>query len=97
MLFDITRDNSQVQKVRAYGGNDGPEDVLHALARATDLKWQAKARFLVLVADSPAHGSECNDDPTDLYPSGVNNGYTVKSVMQALQRKEIDLMVCKAR
>lgn len=47
---------SQVKKLQAQGGGDEPEDMMAALSAAAQLQWQAKARFLVLIADSPAHG-----------------------------------------
>jgi len=47
---------SQVKKLTAEGGGDEPEDMMAALSTAAQMDWKAKARFLVLIADSPAHG-----------------------------------------
>lgn len=47
---------SQVKTLNAQGGGDEPEDMMAALSAAGHLDWQAKARFLILIADSPAHG-----------------------------------------
>ena len=89
---------AQLAGVRAFGGGDGPEDVLGALDRAaTQLSWASKARFIVLIADAPAHGRECNDDPGDAYPNGVPGGPSLAQVMDKLkdERRPIDLMLCK--
>lgn len=83
--------------MRSFGGGDGPEDVLGALDRASRLDWRAKARFIVLIADAPAHGGDCNDDPTDRFRGGVPGGPTLKAVMKRLtdEAKPIELMLCK--
>jgi uncharacterized protein YegL len=88
--------STQLGSITAFGGDDGPEDVLGALHQACQLDWQAKARFAVLITDAPAHGSECNDDPDDSYRQGVP-GHTVASCVQQLRQKKIELMMCKAR
>ena len=42
------------------GGGDVPEDCLGGLNAAANLSWQAPTRFLVLIADAPAHGRDCS-------------------------------------
>jgi hypothetical protein len=85
--------------MRSYGGEDGPEDVVAALDRASRLDWRSRARFIVLVADAPAHGRECNDDPADSYPAGVPGGPALAEVMRRLadENRPIELMLCKVR
>jgi hypothetical protein len=85
--------------MRSYGGEDGPEDVVAALDRASRLDWRSRARFIVLVADAPAHGRECNDDPADRYPAGVPGGPALAEVMRRLadENRPIELMLCKVR
>lgn len=89
----------QLSAVKSFGGGDGPEDLLSALGRTAALDWQAKARFAVVVADAPAHGAECNDDPTDRYRQGAPGAPTLRDVMQRLadERKPVELMLCKVR
>eukprot|EP00743_Colponemidia_sp_Colp-15_P013099 GILK01015097.1.p1 GENE.GILK01015097.1~~GILK01015097.1.p1 ORF type:complete len:1309 (+),score=173.68 GILK01015097.1:591-3929(+) len=87
-----------VQSQQATGGADGPEDVLGALnAAASWTDWSGKAKILVLIGDSPAHGRDCTDDPTDRYPNGEPHGLTVPAVMQDLISKDIDLMFCRIK
>ncbi len=69
----------------ATGGGDMPEDVLGALNRAAAWpEWSARAKFIVLIADSPGHGTDLNDDPNDAHQNGVQ-GLTTKAVMTSLQ------------
>jgi uncharacterized protein YegL len=87
-----------VRTLTASGGADGPEDVLPALhAAATGLDWRAKVRFLVLIADAPAHGRDYNNEPDDQYPGGSPSGLTMAGVMKQLRQKGVDLMFCRVR
>ncbi len=56
-----------LKEQEAFGGNDGAEDVLGGLLAATELKWSSKARFLILIADSPGHGVELHGGFDDRY------------------------------
>ena len=56
-----------LQKQEAFGGNDAAEDVLGGLFAATKLNWSSKARFLILIADSPGHGVELHGGFEDRY------------------------------
>ena len=65
-----------------------------ALAAASRLDWKAKAKFLILITDAPAHGRDCNDDPKDKYPGGSpQQGCDVQTIMQQLRRQQVDLML----
>ncbi|CAF1154913.1 unnamed protein product [Rotaria magnacalcarata] len=80
-------------KLKPMGGNDEPEDVLGALDHAMSLNWDARAKFIVLVCDAPAHGRDCNDSDADRFPNGLNN-LKVEDVMKKLTEKNIDLILC---
>jgi len=65
-----------------------------ALQAASHLSWTSKARFLVLIADAPAHGRDCNDLATDSFPAGSPRpGCGVRDVMLALRKQQVDLML----
>eukprot|EP00878_Enallax_costatus_P013375 GHUV01013985.1.p1 GENE.GHUV01013985.1~~GHUV01013985.1.p1 ORF type:complete len:1200 (+),score=534.70 GHUV01013985.1:114-3713(+) len=96
--LQLTEDSKElvrmVKKLEARGGGDEPEDIMAALSIAAQMDWKAKARFLVLIADAPAHGRECNDDPKDAHPHGSPRpGCDVPTVMQELRDKKVDLML----
>jgi Mg-chelatase subunit ChlD/uncharacterized protein YegL len=87
-----------VQSLVAHGGDDGPEDLLGALDIAgTQLQWESKIKFLIVITDAPAHGQECNDDPNDRFRYGLPNLHTMASVMQPISKKKIDLIFCQIK
>jgi len=88
------RFHPQMHGLVATGGGDGPEDIPAALQAVAQLDWRSKARFAVLITDAPAHGADCNDDPHDSFPRGSPRpGCEVATVMAALRKQEVDLMV----
>lgn len=57
------------KKADAYGGGDIPEDIAGAFEHALKQKWESKARYCVLVTDSPCHGNKYHNCE-DSYPKG---------------------------
>ena len=56
--------------------------------------WSGRARFCVLVCDSPGHGSELHDGTiNDSHPRGIG-GLTAESMMKTLREKDIELLMC---
>ncbi|KAJ1469632.1 hypothetical protein T484DRAFT_1918945 [Baffinella frigidus] len=87
-----------INSLVATGGEDGPEDLLGALQTAgTELHWGSRLKFLVVITDSPAHGSECNSDPFDRYKGGDPKDLSMIGVMKTLTDKKIDLMFCRIK
>jgi len=81
--------STHLHSLVARGGIDGPEDLLGALSMVgTQLQWESRIKYLVIMTDAPAHGQECNDDPNDRYRSGDPNGLTMKQVMEPLVQKK---------
>ena len=92
-LNDKEAFKTHLQSLVARGGMDGPEDLLGALNMAgTQLQWESRIKYLVIITDAPAHGRECNDDPNDRYIDGDPKGLTMKEVIEPLGQKKIDLM-----
>lgn len=86
LLFFAAKDIKAVKdficRQKAVGGGDLPEDVLAAMNAVADWDdWNARARFVVLIGDAPAHGKECTDDPSDKYPNGPPHNLTVQQVL----------------
>lgn len=64
-----------------------------ALVAASTLGWSSKVRYLLLLADAPAHGRDCNDDPHDTHPHGSPApGCDVASAMRQLVGKGVELL-----
>eukprot|EP01127_Copromyxa_protea_P008978 TRINITY_DN2080_c0_g1_i4.p1 TRINITY_DN2080_c0_g1~~TRINITY_DN2080_c0_g1_i4.p1 ORF type:complete len:7466 (-),score=1064.85 TRINITY_DN2080_c0_g1_i4:44-22441(-) len=79
--------------LKASGGGDLAEDALGAMYKASNLKWESNARFIIWIADAPAHGADCNGGIQDNH-SG-NPMYTVKQVTKILCEKNIDFVFCR--
>jgi hypothetical protein len=81
--FGEVRDFISLQE--AFGGGDGPEDLLGGLNRVASLNWTAKNRFIVLSADAPCHGSEYSGTNSgDSYPEGNPDGLTADRVFERI-------------
>lgn len=51
-----------LENLSSGGGSDIPDDVLGGLkAAASGMSWKGKARFCILIGDSPGHGRNLND------------------------------------
>eukprot|EP00961_Rhodomonas_salina_P088489 1190052-Rhodomonas_salina.1 len=70
---DIEQLRGVVQRQRASGGGDGPEDICGGLREAQKLSWQARAKHLFLIADAPCHGQKYHT-MADNYPGGDPTG-----------------------
>ncbi|SPQ98611.1 unnamed protein product (mitochondrion) [Plasmodiophora brassicae] len=86
-----------ITQQRAFGGGDGPEDLLGGLDRASTLNWMANHnRFLVLVADAPCHGTDYSGtDSGDSFPAGNPDGLTPESVFDALRHLNLQIIFTK--
>lgn len=75
-VFDFTSDVNRFQghlaSLRAFGGEDPPEDIAGAVQVTNNqLTWCQPTRIALLIADYPCHGKEFHDDLHDDYPSGT--------------------------
>ena len=83
---------NSIQNVNASGGGgDGPEDVAWALERALDKNWKNSARFTILVADYPCHGTKYHTINTDKYPNGVPSRKEISQLVRELAENNISL------
>ena len=77
-IFDFDKNalnfRTFVEKIYAYGGEDGPEDWAGAFNLAKNLSWNNDSiKFIIHIADAPAHGEEwVGDYETDYYPEEGN-------------------------
>lgn len=75
---------SMVENLEAFGGGDGPEDVLGGLAEAVyELSWTGGTKVILHVGDAPPHGRIFTRMP-DNYPEGDPNGLTHDEVLDAM-------------
>lgn len=85
------------ESVKAFGGDDAPEDVFGGLFKALwQLSWKKDGwtRMLFHIADCPCHGREFHSYPVglDFYPNGDPRGsraHTLKSLFDRINGEEI--------
>lgn len=76
----ITQFRSFVEKVRAFGGGDGPEDIVGGFQKALDLSWVSSSRIVMHIADAPCHGKRYHNMHDD-YPSGDPSGIEPENLL----------------
>jgi hypothetical protein len=86
---------SDINDVRAYGGNDCCEDVAGGLKAAVDLNWNnADVKNLFLITDAPPHGSGWHSvTVSDHYP---NNDFDIESSLKRIADKGMNFTIIKA-
>lgn len=91
LTTDFGKARDFIATLGAFGGGDGPEDIPGALEQVLKMNMQAEAKCVVLVADSPCHGSEfhaMSDDAT--YDAQIRASPSIRQQMQTLARKGVD-------
>ena len=82
--------------VKTSGGGDECEDVIGALAKASELTFSFANKVLLFCGDAPCHGARFHDGCGDSYPDGEFEGSRESSeVINVLQQKGIDVTFLK--
>lgn len=92
---DIISLKKFINKVKASGGGDEPEDVAGALDIGLKMSWTASAKYAVLVSDAPCHGVKYHKVSGDSYPNGDPNGLVIEDLIAAYGEKGINLFGVK--
>ena len=73
--IDIDEITKKIDEVKIGGGDDTAEDIAYAFELALNKNWSNnKAKFIVLIPDSPCHGEKYHDpDLMDNYKKGIKN------------------------
>ena len=74
--------NTFLSGLDCYGGGDEPEDVLGALNKALEMKWESNAKYAVLVCDAPCHGKKYHNALYDNFENGDPDGLILEVIMQ---------------
>ena len=95
--FDLAKMKSYISKLKADGGDDGPEDVAGGLYQLLNLSWHPNSDKLAnLVADAPSHGRQYHHHPHhDVYPNGSPAGLTLENLMDQIRGKDISFTCYK--
>ena len=81
--------NSFLSELDCYGGGDEPEDVIGALNKALEMKWESHAKYAVLVCDAPCHGKKYHNVLYDKFENGDPDGYILEDIIQKFYDKGI--------
>lgn len=95
---NIPRVLEDIQHIRAEGGGDEAEDVVHGLIYTQMLPWeiQADVKMVFHIADAPAHGMAFHTaEVSDRFPDGDPEGANPDSVLYELACSGIDYTFIK--
>jgi len=80
---------ARLKRVKAFGGGDGPEDVVGGLLHTAQLDWRSGTRLVIHFGDYPQHGRIYTDLPDD-YPDGNPQGLTCEKFLSQLAAQRVD-------
>ena len=94
--IDFSQNYQQIQNkiknVIADGGEDYPEEIAWAIEKAIEKNWKSDARYSILVADAPCHGTKYHiDEIEDDYPNGVPGRKNIEILINELAAKNVSL------
>ena len=93
---DMNVFKNKLDEITALGGGDDAEDVAGGLHAGLNMTWRSNARYAILIADAPGHGSKYHEkDVEDYYPEGDPNGYVLEELMRDYAKKNINLCLTK--
>jgi len=87
---------NNIKDVIADGGGDGPEEVAWAIEKAIEKNWKSDARYSILVADAPCHGTKYHNSEDD-YPDGVPGRKNIETLINELAAKNVSLYCMKIK
>ena len=93
---DLDVFKKKLEKIVAKGGGDDAEDVAGGFYAGLNMSWRSNARYAILIADAPGHGSKYHDkDVEDHYPDGDPNGHVLEDLMKEYANKNINLNLAR--
>ena len=93
---DYNRLKNSIEIVNAGGGGDAAEDIAWAMEIALNKSWNSNARFAILFADYPCHGSNYHDSEVDDdYQNGVEGRRNIEELIEELAKNNISLYCIK--
>lgn len=91
---DIESVRNEISLIKAFGGDDTPEDVAGSFKKISELNWQGDVKTIFLVTDAPAHGTDYHPITMgDRYPRGDPEGLDPKQQAIVFAQLGIDLTI----
>ena len=86
----------KIEKTVVGGGDDSAEDIAFAFELALKKEWTCKAKFAVLIPDSPCHGLKYHDKTLmDNYPNGIKSRKDIEESVRELANNGVSLICIK--
>ena len=93
---DLDLFKSKLDEITCIGGGDDAEDVAGGLNAGLNMNWRSNARYAVLIADAPGHGSQYHtNEVQDDYESGDPNGLVLEDIMEKYVDSNINLCLTR--
>jgi vacuole morphology and inheritance protein 14 len=87
---------SKLDEITCIGGGDDAEDVAGGLNAGLNMNWRSNARYAILIADAPGHGSQYHtDEVQDDYEQGDPNGLVLEEIMEKYADNNINLCLTR--
>ena len=85
-----------IKDIQTISNNDYPEDVAWGIEKATEKNWKSNARFAILMADYPCHGTKYHSSNlSDDYPNGAPDRQDIEESIKILAEKNVSLFCLK--
>ena len=93
---DLDKIMEEIDKTLVGGGDDTAEDIAYAFELALKKEWTSKAKFAVLIPDSPCHGLKYHDKYImDNYPYGIKSRKDIEESVRELANNGVSLICIK--
>ena len=93
---DLDLFKSKLDEITCIGGGDDAEDVAGGLNSGLNMNWRSNARYAVLIADAPGHGSQYHTaEVQDDYEKGDPNGLVLEEIMEKYVDNNINLCLTR--
>jgi hypothetical protein len=71
--------------------DDGPDDITGALEKCTELHWGEATRVVLVLTDTPCHGTRYHSAMPDHFPAGDPSGLNPERIVSELSRNDVHL------
>ena len=93
---DLDKIMEEIDKTIVGGGDDTAEDIAFAFELALKKIWTSKAKFAVLIPESPCHGSKYHEpNLIDNFPNGTKNRKDIEESVKELANNGVSLICIK--
>ena len=85
-----------IKDIQTISNSDDVEDVAWGIEKATEKNWKSNARFAILMADYPCHGTKYHSSNlSDDYPNGAPDRQDIEESIKILAEKNVSLFCLK--